>query len=370
MEVMTSQHHVENDRFLTLLHQRRNRRASVLSSILQEPSSSTSQRSLATSTTTPSSPTSTNTHQRNNQLSQSYHSIIQPCNLSTHYLFTTSRPQNEIQNPFPNCFEGYPKLQRLTDLKKSLVLSKAHPPTSLRISFPKENLLQKLTAGLPTPIQPPAQGLRFDVIVISEDGGREGFNDISSLATLPIESLAATPSFLFLWLVSSDSLEIGRALLQKWGFRRAEDIVWVKTNHSEMQDWKDGKTSIPMGRKRVEDSSDAVFVRTKEHCLMGIRGTVRRSVDSHFIHCNIDTDVIVGEERRDASTAKPEELYSIIENFCMGRRRLEIFGCDQSLRPGWLTVGSKLSVSNYDPKEYLSYFQDGNLVGHHPGMYS
>lgn len=29
---------------------------------------------------------------------------------------------------------------------------------------------------------------------------------------------------------------------------------------------------------------------------MGIKGTVRRSTDGHFIHCNIDTDVIVSEE--------------------------------------------------------------------------
>jgi hypothetical protein len=51
----------------------------------------------------------------------------------------------------------------------------------------------------------------------------------------------------------------------------------------------------------------------------------------------------------------------------MGRRRLEIFGSDKSMRPGWLTVGNELTTSNYDAKEYLSYFQDGNLVGHHQG---
>lgn len=28
---------------------------------------------------------------------------------------------------------------------------------------------------------------------------------------------------------------------------------------------------------------------------MGIRGTVRRSTDGHFVHCNVDTDVIVWE---------------------------------------------------------------------------
>ena len=29
---------------------------------------------------------------------------------------------------------------------------------------------------------------------------------------------------------------------------------------------------------------------------MGIKGTVRRSTDGHFIHCNVDTDVIISEE--------------------------------------------------------------------------
>lgn len=115
------------------------------------------------------------------------------------------------------------------------------------------------------------------MIVISEQGGRNHFAEITQLAALPVESLAATPSFLFLWLPTSDSLEIGRALLQRWGFRRAEDIVWVKTNHAEIEKWKSGG-AMPIRRRREEDSADAVFVRTKEHCLMGIRGTVRRSV--------------------------------------------------------------------------------------------
>ena len=257
---------------------------------------------------------------------------------------------------------------------------RSHPPTTLKIDWRCDNLLSRLTWGLPSPIQPPAQGLRFDVIVVSEQGGRDHFAEITQLASLPIESLAATPSFLFLWLPSSDSLEVGRALLQRWGFRRAEDIVWVKTNHAEIEQWKSGGP-MPIRRRKQEDSTDAVFLRTKEHCLMGIRGTVRRSVstplkaknthlfqvDSHFIHCNIDTDVIIAEEQPDGSKHKPEELFNIIENFCMGRRRLEIFGSDSSTRPGWLTVGDKLTSSTYDPKEYLSYFQDGNLVGHHPG---
>ena len=43
-------------------------------------------------------------------------------------------------------------------------------------------------------------------------------------------------------------------------------------------------------------SSKAVIYIMKEHCLMGIKGTVRRSTDGHIIHANIDTDVIIAEE--------------------------------------------------------------------------
>jgi len=53
---------------------------------------------------------------------------------------------------------------------------------------------------------------------------------------------------------------------------------------------------------------------------MGIKGSVKRGLDGHFIHANCDTDIIVGEEPPLGSTAKPEELYQIIERFCNGRR--------------------------------------------------
>lgn len=57
----------------------------------------------------------------------------------------------------------------------------------------------------------------------------------------------------------------------------------------------------------------------QEHCLMGIRGNVKRSLDGHIIHTNVDTDVIVSEEPPLGSTEKPEEMYQIIERFCAGR---------------------------------------------------
>lgn len=82
---------------------------------------------------------------------------------------------------------------------------------------------------------------------------------------------------------SGEGLDLGRECLKKWGFRRCEDIVWVKTNVKNP-----GKTQ--------HQDQKAILQNTKEHCLMGIKGTVRRNQDGHFIHANIDLDVIVTEE--------------------------------------------------------------------------
>jgi len=58
-------------------------------------------------------------------------------------------------------------------------------------------------------------------------------------------------------------------------------------------------------------------ISMQEHCLMGIKGTVRRNQDSHVIHSNVDTDIIVAEEFPFGSTRKPDEMYSVIEHFCL-----------------------------------------------------
>jgi hypothetical protein len=100
-----------------------------------------------------------------------------------------------------------------------------------------------------------------------------------------------------------------------------------------------------------------------------------------------------------ADNAKPVELYHIIEHFCLGRRRLELFGCaalfvfltfalsrfspfpfflshdvereDHNIRPGWLTVGLSLSSSNFSAETYASWFkgENGHLLGTTPGLF-
>ena len=98
---------------------------------------------------------------------------------------------------------------------------------------------------------------------------------------------------------------------------------------------------------------DAPFEHTTEHCLMGIRGNPQRKTDGHLVHANVDTDVIFGEEPDEGSSRKPDDIYEPIENFCMGRRRLNVFGNDQTIRTGWITIGPDLTSSVFDKDEYL-----------------
>ncbi|KXN92700.1 Methyltransferase-like protein 14 [Leucoagaricus sp. SymC.cos] len=219
-------------------------------------------------------------------------------------------PQNWVIGAEPeHRFEEYPKQQRLLTLKKNSVNDHSTPPYYLPYT--------ELSSFHPN---------KFDVILLDPPFSSSFGWD--QLQELPIPSLAADPSFVFLWVGSGagEGLERGREVLAKWGYRRCEDVVWVKTNKTSNQ----GPGTDP--------PTTSLLTRTKQHCLMGIRGTVRRSTDSWFVHCNVDTDVIIWEGDPADPTRKPPEMYTLIENFCLGIRRLEIFGRPSSLRRGWVTV--------------------------------
>ena len=47
---------------------------------------------------------------------------------------------------------------------------------------------------------------------------------------LEIPAVAAHRSFIFLWVGTLEGLDKGRQCLAEWGFRRCEDICWIKTN--------------------------------------------------------------------------------------------------------------------------------------------
>ncbi|XP_066574166.1 N(6)-adenosine-methyltransferase non-catalytic subunit METTL14 [Amia ocellicauda] len=257
-----------------------------------------------------------------------------------HFVDTGHRPQNFIRDVgLADRFEEYPKLRELIRLKDELISTTNTPPMYLQADL--ENFdLRELKC-------------KFDVILIEppleeyyrESGSvaNERFWTWDEIMKLEIEEISALRSFVFLWCGSGEGLDLGRMCLRKWGFRRCEDICWIKTNKNNP------------GKTKTLDPK-AVFQRTKEHCLMGIKGTVRRSTDGDFIHANVDIDLIITEEPEIGNIEKPVEIFHIIEHFCLGRRRMHLFGRDNTIRPGWLTVGPTLTNSNFNAEAYVSNF--------------
>uniref|UniRef100_A0A3B3YSR7 N(6)-adenosine-methyltransferase non-catalytic subunit METTL14 n=1 Tax=Poecilia mexicana TaxID=48701 RepID=A0A3B3YSR7_9TELE len=266
-----------------------------------------------------------------------------------HFVDTGHRPQNFIRDVgLADRFEEYPKLRELIRLKDEHISSTNIPPMYLQAD-PEHFDLRELKS-------------EFDVILIEpplEEYYRESgishterFWTWDDIMRLEIEEISALRSFVFLWCGSGEGLDLGRMCLRKWGFRRCEDICWIKTNKNNP------------GKTKALDPK-AVFQRTKEHCLMGIKGTVRRSTDGDFIHANVDIDLIITEEPEMGNVEKPVEIFHIIEHFCLGRRRLHLFGRDSTIRPGWVTVGPTLTNTNFNPETYASHFPmpDSHLSG-------
>uniref|UniRef100_A0A3Q1APJ7 N(6)-adenosine-methyltransferase non-catalytic subunit METTL14 n=1 Tax=Amphiprion ocellaris TaxID=80972 RepID=A0A3Q1APJ7_AMPOC len=218
-----------------------------------------------------------------------------------HFVDTGHRPQNFIRDVgLADRFEEYPKLRELIRLKDELISTTNIPPMYLQAD-PEHFDLQDLKC-------------KFDVILLEpplEEYYRESgishterFWTWDDIMRLEIEEISALRSFVFLWCGSGEGLDLGRM----------------------------------------------------EHCLMGIKGTVRRSTDGDFIHANVDIDLIITEEPEMGNVEKPVEIFHIIEHFCLGRRRLHLFGRDSTIRPGWLTVGPTLTNTNFNPETYASHF--------------
>jgi mRNA (2'-O-methyladenosine-N6-)-methyltransferase len=300
---------------------------------------------------------------------------------SQHFLETRERPQNFIRDvTVEDGFAEYPKLAKLLAAKDEMVESRKTPPMHVQADLKTFDLRNLGTKFDLIYIDPPWEeyARRAAPFVVGGKKSPRGSSSSPSssssnstcaasshldqvwryedLEALPIGEIGDVPSFVFLWCGSGGRVtegavqgalhvEDGRRLLKKWGYRRCEEVCWVKTN-------KQG----PQLQPDLPTSTTSLLVRTKEHCLMGIKGSVRRNRDGHIIHCNVHTDLVVAEQPTDPlSTAKPKEIYKIMEQFCLGRRRLELFGCPHNIRPGWVTVGKDLPGTNYDATTYLEW---------------
>jgi len=306
---------------------------------------------------------------------------------SQHFVDTQQRPQNFIRElPHHERLKEYPKLRKLMQSKNEALrkISVTTPPLFINTDLHSFDLAQLRTKFDVILVDPPWR-FYVDRCPASAKNGKRTPWTFEEMSNLRIQEIAENPSFLFLWCCSGSSLNEGRLLLKRWGYKRCEVIVWLKTNKkSQIQVSLDTEVERECGHKLHEylletdgeqqrmaqndyggnTYDDSLFVRSYEHCLMGIRGQVRRSTDGHLIHANVDTDVIITESAPYGSTAKPNELYDMIERFCMGRKRLELFGCQHNLRPGWLTVGNDAGGipknSNFDPAMYNALFSNAS----------
>lgn len=65
-------------------------------------------------------------------------------------------------------------------------------------------------------------------------------------------------SFVFLWC-GGEHLDDGRLLFKRWGLKRVEDIVWIKSNLENSR------------LKNFSYADDYSFLKKfKEHCLVGL----------------------------------------------------------------------------------------------------
>lgn len=125
--------------------------------------------------------------------------------------------------------------------------------------------------------------------------------------------------FLFLW-VTGRAMELARELFDSWGYRRCDEIIWLKTNQIQRL-IRTGRTGHWLNH-------------AKEHCLVGVKGEARN------FNRYLDCDVLVAEVRD--TSQKPDEIYGLIERLSPGTRKIEIFGRQHNVQRNWLTLGNQL----------------------------
>ena len=134
--------------------------------------------------------------------------------------------------------------------------------------------------------------------------------EFDEIKALPVASLAAPVSHLYLWIPNA-LLREGLDVMSAWGFEYKTNIVWYKIR-------KDGG---PDGR-----GVGFYFRNVTELLLFGVRGKNARTLQPGRRQVNL-----LSTRKREHSR-KPDEIYDIIEA-CSPGPRLELFA--RHHRPGW-----------------------------------
>jgi len=146
---------------------------------------------------------------------------------------------------------------------------------------------------------------------------------------------------IFLW-VTGRAMELARDCFRIWGYKRIEEIIWVKTNQLQ-RIIRTGRTGHWLNH-------------SKEHCLVGIKGNPK-------LNRNIDCDVIVSEVRE--TSRKPDEIYNLIERMFPNCMKLELFGRPHNVHENWITLGNQLDgvriCDDEIVRRYNMEFPDSNI---------
>jgi len=143
---------------------------------------------------------------------------------------------------------------------------------------------------------------------------------LREIRSIPVVSVAAAQSHLYLWVPNALLLE-GLKVMEAWGFTYKTNLIWHKTR-------KDGG---PDGR-----GVGFYFRNTTEMILFGIRGKLRTLAPGR-------SQVNIIRTAKREHSRKPDELYDIIEA-CSPGPFLELFA--RGTRPKWEQWGNE--VQDYD----------------------
>jgi N6-adenosine-specific RNA methylase IME4 len=139
---------------------------------------------------------------------------------------------------------------------------------------------------------------------------------LEEIVNLPVASLAAPQSHLYLW-VPNALLKEGLAVMEAWGFTYKTNLVWYKVR----------KDNGPDGR-----GVGFYFRNVTEVLLFGTRGQLRTGPAGRR-----QVNIILSQKRE--HSRKPDEVYEVIEQ-CSPGPYLELFA--RHGRPDWTQWGNEI----------------------------
>lgn len=256
---------------------------------------------------------------------------------SNNHIHSGSLPQKHVTN-IENSVQGYPKLQKLFELKDRQIAQYITTPFGCKVDV--DQMVPTLNHWIQN------EKLTFDVVMVGCLTDNQFIYPL--LTQLALDRLVSKPGFLFIWASAHKINELNRLMNNEgWAkkFRRSEELVFVPI---------DKNSPFYPG---LDQDDHSLIEKMQWHCWMCITGTVRRSTDGHLIHCNVDTDLSI-ETQQTRDGAVPSHLYRVAENFSNSTRRLHIIpartGMEKPvrLRPGWVIMSPDIILDNFAPKRY------------------